>query len=197
MNKTISSKVLGILCLTLALSACRYSNEFTGSYNSSPAKLTAFSKNTDKYCIALTLTSGPVTKNNFVSAQDVVDFGEITRAKYFNTKATPCNANMTEYLVGTRTSKILGTSLIARNELMAGNLCRVTYYNEYLYQDAIQFELRNNANDSVVGNFSGDGQVDRYTDYSRPVSYGPVYYCGPINPRPYPYPYPNGGPFPR
>jgi hypothetical protein len=179
--------------LTLTLSACRYSNEFSGMFNDTPATLTAFSKNTDKYCIALTLTAGNETRKSFISARSVFDERDLTRPKAFNTKNEPCSANLDEYLMGVRSSKIVGTSMITRIENLNPYLCQVVFYNQYAYTDDIQMAFRNKLSDQSTGSFSGTGQVQSYTDFGRPISYGPIYRCN-GNQFPYPYPYP---PFPR
>jgi hypothetical protein len=100
-----------------------------------------------------------------------------------------------EYLTGMRSSKIVGTSMFSRIENLNSYLCQMVYYNQYSYTDEIQIAFRNKLSDQSTGSFSGTGQVQSYTDFSRPISYGPVYRCnGNTYPYPYPYPYP---PFPR
>ncbi|MBU6154173.1 MAG: hypothetical protein KGP28_07710 [Bdellovibrionales bacterium] len=185
-----------LVALTLVLNACRYSNEFTGKFGETAATLTAFSKNTDKYCIALKLTAGAETRRSFISASSVFDASDLTRTKAFNTKNEPCSANLDEYLVGTRSTKVTGTRIISRMENLNSFLCQVVYYNEYGYTDEIQFDFRNKLSDLATGTFSGAGQVQYYVDFSRPINFGPVFRCNGNNwpYPPYPYPYP---PFPR
>jgi hypothetical protein len=187
-----------LLSLTLAVSACRYSNTFNGTFNQNPATLTAFSKNTDKYCISLNLTSGSETRKSFISANPVFDSTDLTRTKFFNTKNEPCSANLDEYLVGNRSTKIVGTSMTSRTESLNSFLCQIVYYTVYAYTDLIQFEFKNKLSDLSTGTFTGTGGMETYTDFRRPVSYGPVYRCNGANPypNPYPYPYPYP-PYPR
>ncbi len=182
MTKNLLVKTLSVLSLTLALSACRYSNEFSGTFNGEAAKLTALSNNTDKYCIALSLVTPETTRKNFISAQSVFDENSLTEPKSFNTKGTPCNANMSEYLAGTRTSQILGKNVVMDTQIVSFNLCRTVYYTQYLYQDALQFEIRSNADDQLVGTFTGKGLQDSYTDYAHPSNYSAPYICGNTHP---------------
>ena len=184
-----------LFALPLTLNACRYSNEFNGKFNETPATLSAFSKNTEKYCIALNLTAGTETRKSYISANSVFDARDLTRTKAFNTKNEPCSANLDEYLVGTRSTKVTSTRMVSRIENLNSFLCQVVYYNEYGYTDEIQFDFRNKLSDLPTGNFSGTGMVQFYTDFSRPMNVGPVFRCnGNTWPYPYPYPYP---PFPR
>jgi hypothetical protein len=187
-----------LLSLPLILNACRYSNEFTGVFNQKPAKLSAFSKNTQKYCISLTLTAESETRKSFISANSVFDANDLTRTMTFNTKDEPCSANLSEYLVGSRSTKIVGTSIFSRVENLNSFLCQVVYYNQYSYMDEIQFEFRNKLSDSPTGSFAGTGQVQPYVEFDRPIAYGPVFACNGTNwPIPYPRPRFPGGGFPR
>lgn len=195
--KLKSLNALSLVTLVLISTACRYSNEFSGTFNQKPATLTAFSKNTDKYCIALNLTNGTETRQSYISAKSVFDDSDLTRPKLFNTKNEPCSANLEEYLVGLRTTKILGTSVTARNEILSGYLCQMVYYTQYTYADEIQFDFKNKLSDEITGSFSGTGQAQLYIDYSRPVGYGPVYRCSGNYPYPGPFPGPYPRPFPR
>jgi hypothetical protein len=185
--------LLLLLGLPLLLNACRYSDEFAGTFNNTPATLSAYSKNTDKYCIALNLTAGTETRKSFISAKSAFDERDLTKPKSFNTKNEPCSANLDEYLIGVRSSKIVGTSMVTRVENLNPYLCQMVYYNQFAYTDQVQIDFRNKLSDQSTGNFSGTGQVQSYTDFSRPLSYGPVFRCN-GGQFPYPYPYP---PYPR
>ena len=177
------------LLTLLTLSACRYSDEFTGTYNQKPATLEAFSKNIEKDCISLTLKSDSETRASAIDASSVFDATDPLLGKAFNTKNQNCSARMGDYLVGTRSTKIINTSMNGREVLVGGNLCQVIYYPHYLYQDTIQFEFRNALTDQTTGAFSGSGQINAYSDWSRPSGYGPIYPCNGGFPRPFP-----GGP---
>jgi hypothetical protein len=202
MKTSLIARFTGLALLTLALSACKYSNEFKGTYNGQEATLTAYSKNVNKHCLSLKLVSGEETRKNAINADSVYDSGDFTRSKSFNTKEIPCSKEFPEYLVGTRTSKILTSYPVSRIENFGIDMCRVVYYQEYQYQDVIRFEIKERSNDNTLGTFSGEGLTERYLDTSRPTGFGPVYFCGPGPgfprggyPYPYPYPFP-GAPFP-
>ncbi len=192
---------LGFACALLTLASCRYSNEFTGTYNQQPATLSAFSKNTDKFCIDLTLKSNSETKTSQISARAVYDENDFQRTKSFNTKTEACGSKLPEYLVGSRSTKIVQVATSARQELSGGGLCHLVFYPQYFYQEMIQFEFRNRLTDQTTGSFAGEGIVDSYVDYTRPSGFGPYFPCNGVYPRPYPG-YPNPGfpgypPFPR
>lgn len=192
------NKLNSVLAVALAftVSACNYSNEFTGTFNGSSAKLTALSKNINKYCVALELTSNLGVKNNFISAQAVFNPNDLFAAKDFNTKGAECSVNQTEYLVGTRTATVLGTSEVSETQSVGAYNCQTVYYKNYTYQEKIAFQLKANADDQTVGTFEGTGLVDNFTDRSRVTRYGNVWMCR--APMPYPYPGPGypRGPYP-
>ncbi len=191
------TRLAGFFLFTLSLSACKYSNEFRGSFNGQEATLTAYSKNVNKYCISLGLNSGDQSIKNGIDAGSVYDSGDFTRSKSFNTKSADCSSKFDEYLMGTRSTKILNSYPVSRIENSGIDMCQVVYYQEYLYQDVIQFEVKKKADDSTLGTFKGEGQSERYLDTSRPTGFGPLYYCGPGFPRggyPYPYPFPRNYP---
>ena len=199
MKQKNMTRLAGFFLFTLSLSACKYSNEFRGSYNGQDATLSAYSKNVNKYCISLDLNSGEQSFKNGIDAGAVYDSGDFNRSKNFNTKGAECSGKYDEYLVGTRSTKILNSYPVSRIENVGIDMCQVVYYQEYLYQDLIQFELKKKSDDSTLGTFKGEGQSERYLDTSRPTGFGPVYFCGPGFPRggyPYPYPYPFPGQFP-
>lgn len=185
-------KTIITLGLALTLSACNYSNTFKGTYNGAPASMSAYSKNINKYCVALSITAGNETKNSFISAQAVFDPNDFLKPMAFNTKGANCSANLEEYLVGTRNTKVLNIALVSIREQVNFDWCRFTTYNRYTYQEDIAFEVKKNTNDELVGSFVGVGGTGQYTDYDHPVQYGPIYYCGTR-----PGPYPGPGPWPR
>jgi len=178
-----------ILTTLLSLSSCRYSDEFTGTYNQKAATLGAFSKNIEKDCITLTLKSELETRVSAIDADSVFDWNDPLHGKAFNTKNEKCSSKLAEYLVGTRSTKIINTSLNGREVPVGGNLCQIIYYPHYLYQDTIQFEFRNTLSDQTTGAFSGSGHINGYTDWRRPSGYGPIFPCNGGFPRPFP-----GGP---
>jgi hypothetical protein len=194
--KTIQFKSLLAVALAFTVSACNYSNEFTGTYNSAPAKLSAYSKNINTYCVALSLESNGIKKSNFISAQAVFDPNDLLAPKNFNTKGSQCAANQSEYLVGTRSATVLATNQVAQTRSVGAYDCQVVYYKQYQYQEKITFQIQNNADDAIVGTFDGVGQSAQYIDDAHPVGYGPIYQCRPY-PQPYPRPYPGPGPYPR
>lgn len=179
----------------LLLGACQYENEFSGTYNQTPAKMSAYSKNTEKFCIELNLTNGTETKQAFVSARSVFDPRDFSRPVNFNTKGEGCGSHLPEYILGTRSTKIMQTRPYSRREMVGGNYCQWVTYQEYLHTDQIQMEFRNRLSDQTVGSFQGSGRMESYVDLSRGIAYGPVMPCnyGPYPGGPYP-PYP---PFPR
>lgn len=177
--------------IALTLSACNYSNTFTGTFNGAPSSMTAFSKNINKYCVALNIKAGNETKSSFISAQAVFDANDILKPMSFNTKGAPCSANLDEYLVGTRNTNVTNVSFITQREQVNFDYCRYATYKRYQYFEDINFEMKKNATDELTGTFAGRGELSYYTDYQNPVSYGPIFYCG----RPLPYPGP--GPYPR
>ena len=94
-----------------------------------------------------------------------------------------------------RTTRVINVVMNARETVIGNHLCQVVYYPQYFYQDTLQFEFRNNLSDLTTGSFAGTGQVNSYTDFSRPNGYGAVYGCNngfPVNDPglPYPRPYP-------
>ena len=163
-----------LLTLCLSLSACEYSNMFQGTFNGAPATINAFSKNTNKYCVALTLTAGSVSKNSFISAQDVYDQDDLFKAIDFNTKSAPCSENLNEYLVGTRSAEILSKKEISKCQQLGAHLGRVVYYNEYNYQDHLTFTMKKLNDDQVVGTFTGVGKPSLFVDTDHPTSHGPI-----------------------
>jgi hypothetical protein len=175
------------LIATLPLAACQYSNEFHGTFNQEAAVLKAFSKNTDRYCIALTLTSNAEVRTSSISAHSVFDPNDFSRPKSFNTKNEPCTQNLPEYLVGTRSSQVIGTSLSIHPEALGGNLCHDVFYSQYRYQDQIELEFKNELSDLTTGKFTGTGEIQTYTDFSRPVNFGPIYRCNSGYPHPFPH----------
>ena len=194
------NKLTSVLLLALSLTACNYSNTFEGAYNGTPAKMTAYSKNINRYCIALSLTAGSETKSAFISASDVFDSGDLLKPKSFNSKGTNCSANQDFYLAGVRKTTVLGTSPVTYQSSVNANYCQQVTYNRYTYKEDISFEIKKNANDEVTGKFEGVGQEADFVDRDHPIAYGPIYYCGNY---PYPgpgYPYPGPGypyPYPR
>lgn len=195
--KTNLSHFFMVLAAGFALTACDYSNEFTGSYNNVPATMSAYSKNVNKYCISLNLTANGTQIQSFISAQAVYDANDLFAAKSFNTKGAECSANLSQYLVGTRTTQVLNTFETQTTQNVNQSFCQQVFYKAYDYQDTIHFDIKNNTDDQVVGTFEGKGKRATYTDDSHPTHYGQVYQCGPIYPQPYPgYPgnYPPGYP---
>ena len=194
-------KYLTFMGLALALSACNYSNTFTGTFNGAPATMSAYSKNINKYCVALNIKAGTETKSSFISAQSVFDANDLFKPMAFNTKGAPCGANLEEYLVGNRNATVLNISQTTQRENVGVDYCRYTTYNTYQYKEDITFEMKKNATDETVGTFAGVGEIDQYTDFQHPVQYGPIFFCGQMGPYPgpgpYPYPYPYPRPFPR
>ncbi len=183
------------LVFVFVLSACNYSNEFTGSFNGTPATLSAYSKNVNRYCIALNL-KGAVTKSNFISASDVYNSSDIFAAKSFNTEGTQCAANQSEYLVGNRVATVLSTSEVSRVVDVGFYDCQTVYYNAYSYRETINVEFRNKISHATTGSFNGTGLVNTYVDTDRPTRYGRIWMCR----NPYPGPFPGPGyprPFPR
>ncbi len=198
MKQKNMTRLAGFFLFTLSLSACKYSNEFRGTYNGQDATLSAYSKNVNKQCISLELTSGDQNLKNGIDVRAVYDSGDFSRSKNFNTKGAACSEKFGEYLSGTRSTKILNSYPVSQIETLGIDMCRVVYYQEYLYQDVIQFELKNKTDDTTLGTFKGEGQSERYLDTSRPTGFGPVFYCDPGFPRggyPYPYPFPRGNPW--
>ncbi|NDF15034.1 hypothetical protein EB061_06890 [bacterium] len=169
----------------LLLSACRYENEFTGTYNQQPAKMSAFSKNTEKYCIELNVKGNAGTRQAFIGARSVFDERDFSRPVSFNTKGESCGANLPEYLVGSRNTKIQTSRPFTRNEVVAGVFCQWVTYQEFLYNDDIQLEFRNRLSDQTVAVFQGTGRLESFVDFARPVSYGPMYPCS-YGPGPFP-----------
>ncbi len=187
------------MLLALSLTACKYSNTFEGTYNGNAAKMTAYSKNINRYCISLSLTAGSETKQAFISASDVFDSSDLLKPKAFNSKGTNCSANQDDYMSGVRKTNVLGTSLVTYQNSVNSNYCQQVTYNRYLYKEEISFEFKKNANDEITGKFEGIGEESYYVDRDHPVAYGPIYYCGGSYPYPYPgpgypYPYPYPGP---
>jgi len=209
-NLILSLSVVGLLA------SCNYSNEFTGSFNGTPATLSAYSKNINKYCVSLAIkqgvapgSNGTVVKNSFISAQAVYDPNDLLKPVFFNTKGAGCSVNLDHYLVGSRKAEVLGNRLVTRREYT--NLidwCQMVTYKQYQYKEKIDFEVRALAGDQTQGQFAGTGAESSYVDLARPVSAGPVFYCGTYNgpypgpgypggyPRPFPGPYPGPG-YPR
>jgi hypothetical protein len=181
---------LFLIAPLLLLGACQYQNEFSGTYNQLPAKMSAYSKNTEKFCIELNLKSSQESKQALISARSVFDERDFSRPVSFNTKNENCGSHLPEYIQGTRTTKVLQTRPHNRREMMGGNYCQWVTYQEYLYQDEIQMEFRNRLSDQTVGAFQGTGQMESYVDLSRVVAYGPMMPCY-YGPGPFP-----GGPFP-
>jgi hypothetical protein len=197
MNKILLKKSALLASFTLLFSACKYQNEFQGTWNGQTATLSAYSKNVDKFCVSLTLTSGSEVRKNAIRAGEVYDSGDFTRTKTFNTKGTACAGEFNEYLTGSRSTRILSTRPVSRMENRGIDFCQVVYYNEYLYQDDLRFEVKKASDDSVVGTFNGSGETESYVDYSRPAGYGPIFFCDNGFPRPgFPYPFPRNYPFP-
>ncbi|MFM8312781.1 MAG: hypothetical protein ACKOA8_00680 [Deltaproteobacteria bacterium] len=180
------------LSLALFLSACNYSNTFDGTFNGAPATMKAYSKNINRYCVNLNLTTKDLSLSAFISAQSVFDPNDMLKPMAFNTKDAQCGSSSDQYMVGTRNTKVLRTSLVSYQEFYGVDFCRYVTYNSYDYQEDIALEFRKKADDSFNGRFVGTGLVASYVDRDHPVSYGPIYFCG----RGYPYPYPGPGPWP-
>ena len=181
--------------LLLSASACQYSEDFTGTFNQKPATLNAYSRNIEKDCIRLTLKSDAETLTSAIGADAVFDENDPTRGKSFNTKGSPCGSKLNEYLVGTRSTKIINVVMNARETMIGNNLCQRIYYTQYFYQDTIQFEFRNNLSDLTTGSFVGTGQVSSYTDFNHPNGYSGVYFCNGVFPG-NSSGYPDLGPYP-
>jgi hypothetical protein len=179
------------LAIGLSLSACNYSNEFTGTFNNAPATMSASSKNINRYCVALNITAGNLTKSSYISAQAVFDVNDFLKPMSFNTKGAECGANLTEYLEGTRNTTVMNISTVMEREQINYNWCRMTTYKDYNYKEEITFDVKNNSDDVTTGSFTGVGEVADYIDRDHPVSYGPEYFCGTVT-QPYP-PYPHSG----
>jgi len=171
MKKSIKVIVFG---LCLSLSACEYSNTFQGTFNNIPATMIAYSKNTNRYCIALTLTAADVSKSSFVSAQDVYDANDLFKPVDFDTKNTPCSENLSEYLVGTRSTEILSKREISKCQQLGAHAGRMVYYNEYNYQEHLTFTLKSVADDQVLGTFIGTGKLSLFEDTDHPTRHGPI-----------------------
>ncbi len=186
-------KIILLLVGSLSLTACNYSNTFTGMYNNSSATLDAYSKNINRYCVALTLRAGNITKSSFISAQAVFDQNDFLKPVQFNTKGAPCSQSLDEYLVGERNTQVYNISVVTESEPYGANYCRLVSYKRYQYQEMISFELKTNSDDQSQGIFKGVGEMSYYVDYVHPVSYGGIYFCNYGNGGgfPYPYPYPN------
>jgi len=196
MNKFTLSMVLA-----LTLSACKYSNTFTGTYQNEAASMTAYSGNISRYCIALSLSAGAVKKTSSISGSLLFDPNDFLKTTAFNTKGTACDAGLAEYLVGTRSTTVLGVSTVYQEEHDNYNFdfCRSVYYKQYQYKEQVTVDFKNNLDDQLVGSFVGTGEVGEYVDYDHPVNYGPIYYCGPYQPFPPfpPYPHPPYPPYPH
>jgi hypothetical protein len=193
MNKNLSKIGMGI-ALSFVLTACEYNNQFNGTFNNTPANLTAYASDIDRYCLALNLTAGTFTDKSFISAQAVYDPNHPDVARSFNTKGAPCSANLSEYLVGTRAVNTLAVTQVSSDEHINSYQCEVVYYKQVQYQETLTFDIHRNSDDSVVGSFSGLGSVSSYTDTDHPTGYGQIYQCGVIyQPSPQPYPYPQPG----
>jgi hypothetical protein len=190
-------KLLIALSLSLSLSSCKYSNTFQGTYNDSPASMTAYSRNINRYCVALNLTAGDQTKKSYISSKYLFDPNDFLKPTSFNSKGDQCQTNLDEYLVGTRNTTVLGDALVYREENVNYNYCQSVFYKQYQYKEDVKIDFKKTADDQLVGTFVGVGNVDYYIDYGHPVAYGPIYYCGPIRPRPYPHPYPYPDPDPH
>ncbi len=181
------------LVLAISLSACQYSNTFKGTFNGAPASMKAYSKNVNKYCVALNITAGNETKSTYISAQSVFDPNDFLKPMSFNTKGAECGVNLDEYLVGTRNTTVMNISLVTKRVQVSFDYCRYNTYKNYRYQEEISFEMKKNSNDETVARFSGLGEIAQYIDEDHPVGYGPIFYCGngsPYPPYPYPYPFP-------
>lgn len=181
------------LTLALSLSACKYSNTFTGTLDGAAATMTAYSKNINKYCVALNIEAGSVEKSNYISAQAVFDPNDFLKPMSFNTKGAECGANQDEYLVGSRNTTVMNISYVTMREQVSVDYCRYTTYKNYQYKEEITFEMKNNATDATTGTFSGVGKVSNFTDTAHPTNYGPLFYCGGPRPYPRPFPYIGGG----
>jgi hypothetical protein len=177
-------KIVTFALLALTLTACNYSNTFQGTYNDSPASMTAYSRNINRYCIALNLTSGAMKKSSYISASLLFDPNDFLRPTVFNSKGSNCGAGLSEYLEGARSTQVLGTSIVYRSENYGFDYCRYVYYQQYRYKEEVRIHFKNNSDDQLVGSFVGMGEVSEYVDFDHPVNYGPIYYCGPY--RPYP-----------
>jgi len=167
--------------LIFSLSACDYSNEFNGTFNGVPALMNAYSKNVNNYCVALTITAGVETKATYINAQSVYNANDLFEPVEFNTKGSLCGANLSEYLVGIRNTKILRVSKISQLDNVDNDYCRFITYNQYQYEEFISLEFKNNLNDQSTGKFSGLGQEKIFVDYDHPVSFSPHFLCGQIN----------------
>ncbi len=181
-----------VLLLALSLTACKYSNTFEGTYNGNPAKLSAYSKNINRYCVALNLTAGSETKSTFISAQDVFDVNDFLKPKAFNTKDANCGSSNEEYLVGNRSTSIIDTTMVSEIRSVNIDFCQQVTYKRYEYNESVTFEFKNKATDQTTGIFNGTGMIGFYVDRDHPVAFGPVYFCG----NNYPYPGPRPGPYP-
>ncbi len=189
-------KLTSVLLLALSLTACKYSNTFEGTYNGNPASMTAYSKNINRYCVALNMKSGSETKSTYISAQDVFDSNDFLKPMSFNTKNANCGSDNEEYLVGNRKTTVLGESLVTFQSSVNVNYCQQVTYKRYEYKEDVTFEFKKKSNDELTGTFSGIGLIDYFTDTNHPVAYGPIYFCGNGYPGGYPYPGP-GFPYPR
>jgi hypothetical protein len=193
MKQTLS-RILMVASCAVVLSACEYNESFNGSYNGTPASLTAYSSNINRYCVALNLTAGSVTDKSFISAQAVYDENDPFATKTFNTKGSDCSQNLSEYLIGTRNVQVINTTQVSSINHLNSYQCQVVYYKEYTFIESLNFEIHRNNDDSMVGSFAGSASAETYTDTDRPVSYGQIYQCGVIyQPGPQPYPYPQPG----
>ena len=197
--------LVSALILSSVLSGCKYSNEFKGTFNDQPATLDAYSKNINKYCIALTLDSGSTHQSYSASSDDLFVASNFLAPSSYNTKPSNCGSTFPNYLVGTRNVTVLGTSEVQDIAQVGFDYCRVEYYRQYHYQESVSFEVRQRADDSLVGKFLGTGSPGYFTDDSVTLRVGPVYYCGSYYPNypwypgypGFPYPGPFPGPHPR
>ncbi len=171
-------KRITILILALSTTACNYSNSFNGSFNGNAALMNAYSKNINKYCVSLKITTESKVINSFINAQSVFDRNDLLKPTTFNTKGSPCGASLNEYLVGSRNINVLNISQVSEREQTKNNYCRFNTFNKYHFKESITFEMKSNTTDQTIGAFTGIGEDAEFVDYQHPVEYGEEYYCG-------------------
>jgi hypothetical protein len=178
--KNLNIVLLASLCLSV--SACRYSAEFKGKLNGKDATVTAFSRNIDKRCVALSFDSSTGLETQYIDACSAFNPTNPAATKNFNTKNADCNLNQTQYLEGTRSTVIVATSSIKGVEQVDAFFCQTVFYKEYTYQDKVTFDVKSKSNDEVLANFSGLSKKATYIDYDNATLVGDRWMCDYLNP---------------
>ena len=171
--------LLAALCVVA--SACKYSNQFTGTLNGESATVSVKAKNIYQGCVDAVVTTNSAQAVYSISATTTFNPTNAGAAKVFTTKNTVCNSGAAEYVVGTRTPKVLNAEKIVAVESEDNFYCQTVAYKEYTYQEELAFDVKSVSNDQTISSFKGNGKKLSYIDYSNPELIGDRWVCG------YPY----------